>query len=187
MATPETKVVTGEVRLAYANLLVPRSPAPNAEPKFSTVLLIPKTDKKTLRAIDKAIAAAAEEGKHKAFNGKVPAKLKTTLRDGDEEADLERNPEYEGMMFMNVSSKTRPGLVDRGLQTIDDASEVYSGMYARVSINAFAYNYQGSKGVSFGLNNVQKLRDGEAFAGASKASDDFDALDDEDGDDDDLI
>jgi len=87
------------------------------------------------------------------------------------------------MMFMNVSSKTKPGLVDRSLHELVDQTEVYSGMYARVSINAFAYSFQGSKGVSFGLNNVQKLRDGEAFAGASRASDDFDALDDDDDDD----
>lgn len=189
MAAPQkpTKVVTGEVRLAYANLLTPRASFEGQDPKYSAVLLIPKTDTKTVNAIKRAIKAAAEEGAGKVFGGKIPKNLKTTLRDGDEEADLERNPEYEGHMFMNVSSKTRPGIVDRGLNTIIEPDEVYSGMYARVSINAFAYSYSGSKGISFGLNNVQKVRDGERFAGASKAEDDFDALDDDFEDDNDLI
>lgn len=185
-AAKPTKVITGEVRLAYANLLTPRAPQPGADPKFSTVLLIPKEDTATIKKIKRAQQAALEEGAGKVFGGKIPKVWKNTLRDGDEEADLERNPEYEGMMFMNVSSKTKPGLVDRSLAELIDQTEVYSGMYARVSINAFAYSFQGSKGVSFGLNNVQKLRDGEAFAGSSRAADDFDALDDDD-DDDDLI
>ena len=178
-----TKVVTGEVRLAYANLLTPRAPQPGADEKYSCVLLIPKEDKATIKKIQRAQQAALEEGAGKVFGGKIPKVWKNTLRDGDEEADLERNPEYEGMMFMNVSSKTKPGIVDRALDPIMDASDVYSGMYARVSINAFAYSFQGSKGISFGLNNAQKLRDGEPFAGSSKASDDFDALDDDEDDD----
>lgn len=178
-----TKVVTGKVRLSYVHVFEPFSNNDDQDKKYSTVILIPKSDTKTIAALKAAQAAAAEAGKAKTFNGKIPANLKTTLHDGDEEGDLEKNPEYEGHMFMTVSSKTKPGIVDKDVNPILDSTEVYSGCYARVSINAFAYNTQGNRGISFGLNHVQKLDDGDYLGGRSKAEDDFEAVggsDDED-------
>lgn len=182
-STPSnTKVVTGKVRLSYVHLFEPYSNDPDQPEKYSCVILIPKSDKTTLSKIKKAQEAAAEAGKHTKFNGKVPGNLKTTLHDGDEEADLDRNPEMAGHFYMSVSSKTQPGIVDKDVNPILDSTEVYSGCYARVSINCFAYNTQGNRGVSFGLNHVQKLADGDYLGGRSKAEDDFDAYeDDEDG------
>jgi hypothetical protein len=174
-----TKVVTGKVRLSYVHLFEAFSNIEGQEPKFSCVILIPKSDKATVGKIQRAIEAAAENGKNKVFNGKVPANLKTTLHDGDEEGDLERNPEYEGHYFMSVSSKTKPGIVDKDVNPILDSTEVYSGCFARVSINAFPYSVNGNKGISFGLNHVQKLADGDYLGGRSKAEDDFDAVDDD--------
>lgn len=172
-----TKVVTGKVRLSYVHLFEPFSNKDDQAPKYSVVLLIPKTDKATIKKLRDAEKAAAEAGKAKIFNGKIPVTLKSVLHDGDEEGDLERNPEYEGYWFMSVSSKTKPGIVDRDVQPILDSTEVYSGCFARCSINAFAYNTQGNKGVSFGLNHVQKMEDGDFLGGRSRAEDDFDSLD----------
>jgi len=168
-----TRVVTGRVRLSYCHLFEPYSNKPDQEPRYSVTILIPKSDKATLSKIKTAQEAAAEEGKSKAFGGKVPSNLKTTLHDGDEEADLDRNPEYAGHMYMAMSSKSRPGVVDQNLNPILDSTQVYSGCYARVSINAFAYNTSGNRGVSFGLNNVQFLEDGEPLGGRTRAEDDF--------------
>lgn len=177
------KVVTGECRLSYANLFEPRAANENADPKYSVVLLIPKSDTKTIEKIRAAQKTALEENKHK-FGGKIPKAWTDTLHDGDEEADLERNPEYAGHWYISVSANVnyKPGVVDRDVNPILDPSEVYSGCYARASINAFAFNTQGNKGVSFGLRNVQKLRDGEPFGGVTRAEDDFDAVDDDDDD-----
>ena len=111
-------------------------------------------------------------------------------QDGDEDADLEMYPEYAGHYYFSVSSKTKPGIVDKDLDPIIDSTEVYSGCFARVSINAFPYNVQGNKGVSFGLNHVQKLADGDYLGGRSRAEDDFDTWDedeDEDEDEDDEV
>lgn len=182
-----TKVVTGTVRLSYVHLFEPYSQDSDQEEKFSCVILIPKTDKKTLGKINKAIEAAAEQGKNSKFDGKIPKNLVTTLHDGDEEGDLEKNPEYEGHMFMSISSKTKPGLVDSDVNPILDSTELYSGAYARVSMNAFPYNYKGKKGVSFGLNHVQKVKDGDYLGGRSRAEDDFEPLDDDGDDDEGLI
>jgi hypothetical protein len=186
----DNRVVTGEVRLSYVHVFEPYANDPDQAPKYSTVLIIPKSDKATLNAIRKAAAHAAENGKAK-FGGKVPAPIQknpaTTLHDGDEEADLERNPEYEGCYYMSVSSKVQPGIIDRNKMPILDQQEVYSGCYARVALGAFAYNTSGNKGVSFGLNHVQKLRDGEPLGGITRAEDEFDDLDDMDDEGDDLI
>ena len=178
MAAP-TKIVTGKVRLSYAHLFEPYSNQPDQDPKYSVTLLIPKSDKETLAKIEAARKAAIELGKAKQFQGKVPPNLVNTLHDGDEEKDTDEHPEYAGMMYIAVSSKQKPGVVDRSNQQVFDASEVYSGCYARVSINAYPYSYAGKKGISFGLNNVQKLADGERFGGSSNPEDDFEALDDE--------
>ena len=179
-----TKVVTGKVRLSYAHLFEKYAAEEDQEPKYSTVILIPKSDTKTIKAIEAAQQVALENGKNSRFGGKIPKGWKNTFRDGDtdESVDLEASPEYAGHMFMTVSAKTKPGIVDRDLDPILDSSEVYSGCYARVSINAFPYSVSGNKGVSFGLNHVQKLADGEPLGGRSRAEDDFDALDDEDDD-----
>jgi len=182
-----TKVVTGKVRLSYARLFEAQS-FNGSDPKYSTVILIPKSDKETLKKIRNAQAAAAEAGKDKFKNKTIPKNLATTLRDGDEDADTMQNPEYTGHFYMNVSSKNKPGVVDRDLNPIIDAGEVYSGCYARVSLNFFAYNVAGKQGISAGLNNVQKIADGEPLGGsASSPESDFGDLLDDDEDDEDLI
>lgn len=169
----DTKVVTGKVRLGYVHLWEPFSNIDGAEPKYSVMLLVPKTDKKTIAAIEKAQEAALENGKGKTFGGSIPKAWKNTFRDGDEEGDLEKNPELEGHMFMTISSKTKPGVVDGNVQPILDSTEVYSGCYARVSMNAYPFSKSGNKGVSFGLNHVMKVADGEFLGGRSNAEDDF--------------
>lgn len=167
-----TKVITGEVRLSFVHLIEPAEDL-NGNMKYSTMALIPKSDTATIKALEDAQEAAITEAINKKFDGKRPAKLKYTLRDADEDLDLDKYPEAKGHMFMNVSNKTRPGIVDANLQQVLDPSEVYSGVYARLSVNAFAYNAQGSKGVTFFLNNVMVLGKGEALAGGATAEDDF--------------
>lgn len=192
MATQEkngakaTKVVTGEVRLSYAYLFAPRQ-NDQGKDTWSTLLLIPKSDTRTIRALKAAAEEALKEG---LANGKLKpnTSLKNawgTLKDGDERDDLDERPEYAGNYYMNVTAYRQPGIVDRSLNPIMDSAEVYSGCFARVSINSYAYNSNGKRGVTFGLNHVQKVRDGDFLGGVTRAEDDFDAL--EDADDEDLL
>ncbi len=179
-----TQVVTGPVRLSYANIMRPKQRANDdgspGEPEYSVMILIPKTDKTTISAIRRAQKAALEEGVARGkFPGGAPKAWHDTLRDGDEEGETE---ELEGMMFMNVSSRSKPGVVDSRVQPILDETEVYSGMWARVAIGGFSYNAKGKKGVSFGLNHVQKVRDDERLDGNTRAEDVFDVFGEEDED-----
>lgn len=176
-----TKVITGTVRLSYCHVFEAYTNDPDSAATYSCVLMIPKSDKATMKKLRDAQQAALEYGKEKKFGGRIPKNWKDTIHDGDDEDTLVKNPEYAGHWIMAVSSKQRPGVVDQSVNPIMDSSEVYSGVYARVSLGAFAYNTQGNKGVSFGLNNVQKVRDGEPLGGvSSRAEDDFDELPDED-------
>ena len=165
-----TKVVTGVVRLSYANVWEPVS-IKGGTPKFSVSLIIPKDDEKTLAAINAAIDAAIQDGVSK-FGGKIPnrAALKLPLRDGDIERDDEA---YTGSYFVNANSTTAPQIVDRAVQPILDRGEVYSGCYARVSINFYAFNTNGNRGVACGLGNIQKVKDGDPLSGKTSAVDDF--------------
>lgn len=170
-----TKVITGvNTRWSYANVWDPKSINGGA-PKYSVSLIIPKFDTATVNKIKAAIQSAYEEGESKLKgNGKsVPALsiLKTPLRDGD----LERPDDaaYAGCYFVNANSATAPGIVDADRQPILDRSEVYSGVYGRASINFYAFNSNGNKGIACGLNNLQKIKDGEPLGGKSRAEDDF--------------
>ncbi|WP_416148928.1 DUF2815 family protein [Salipaludibacillus sp. HK11] len=169
--TNPTKVITGVVRLSYANVWEPKSINGGAE-KFSTSLIIAKSDTKTLNAIDEAVNAAIEEGKGK-FGGKIPNKaaLKLPLRDGD--IDRPDDEAYANCYFVNANSNTPPQVVDKDVNPILERSEIYSGVYARVSINFYAFNTNGNKGVACGLGNIQKIRDGEPLGGRRNAAEDF--------------
>lgn len=177
-----TKVITGpNTVFSYLNCWDPKA-IQGGTPKFSVSLIIPKSDVKTVEKIKAAIQAAYEEGQSKLKgNGKsVPAlsTLKTPLRDGD----LERPDDeaYKDSYFVNANSGTAPGVVDADRQPILDRSEMYSGVKGRASINFYAFNTNGNRGIACGLNNLQKISDGTPLGGRSRAEDDFAAEDDED-------
>lgn len=180
--TISTKVITGVVRFSYVHIFKPVSVGETDEPKYSISLIIPKSDTVTLNKIKAAIKAATEAGKSSKFNGKVPANLKTPLRDGDEERPDDEA--YANSYFINCSSLQKPGVIDLAKKEITDESEVYSGCYGRASVNFFAYNAGGNRGIAAGLNNLQKVKEGEPLGGRQSAEADFDDdfTDDEDVD-----
>lgn len=167
-----TKVVTGKVRFCYVNVFEPTAMNEGDTPKYNICILIPKTDTKTLEKINKAIEAAKQAGKAKLAdkNGRILANLKLPLRDGDEERP--DDPAFEDHYFINANSMRQPSIVDRSLNPIMSRDEFYSGCYGRASINFYAFNVS-SKGIAAGLNNLQKLEDGEMLAGGSTAEEDF--------------
>ena len=176
-----TKVITGvKTRWSYANVWEPKSINGGA-PKYSVSLIIPKSDTKTVTAVKNAIQAAYDEGqsKLKGSSKSVPAlsSIKNPLRDGD--AERPDDEAYKDSFFINANSATAPGIVDAARQPILERSEVYSGVYGRASINFYAFNSNGNKGIACGLNNLQKISDGEPLGGKTRAEDDF-ADEDED-------
>jgi hypothetical protein len=177
-----TKVITGpKTRWSYANVWDPKS-INGGKPKYSVSLIIPKSDAKTIDKLNEAIKAAYEEGqsKLKGTGRTVPAlsAIKNPLRDGDiERPDDEA---YRDSYFINANSDSAPGIVDANCQPIIERSEVYSGVYGRASINLYAFNSNGNKGIACGLNNLQKISDGEPLGGKSRAEDDFASADDDD-------
>ena len=176
------KVITDpDTRWSYANVWEPKS-INGGTPKYSVSLIIPKSDTKTIAKIEAAIEAAYKEGEAKLKgNGKsVPALsvIKTPLRDGD----MERpdDPAYANSYFVNANATSAPGIVDADRNPILTRSEVYSGVYGRASISFYAFNSSGNKGIACGLNNLQKIRDGEPLGGKASAESDFATDDDDD-------
>ena len=176
-----TKVITGiKTRWSYANVWQVKS-INGGTPKYSVSLIIPKNDTKTVTAVKNAIQAAYEEGqsKLKGSSKSVPAltAIKTPLRDGD--AERPDDEAYKDSYFINANSATAPGIVDAARNPIIEHSEVYSGVYGRASINFYAFNSNGNRGIACGLNNLQKISDGDPLGGKTRAEDDF-ADEDED-------
>lgn len=123
----------------------------------------------------KQIAKAAAVGR---WGDKVKTmKLRSPFRD---QSEKEYDGYEPGSIFCTFrASKLRPGVVDQGRQEITDPADFYGGCYARASVNAYAYGGPGTKfkpGVAFGLNNVQKVADGEPFGNRSNPDEDFEPL-----------
>lgn len=180
--TNPMKVITGPAtRWSYANVWEPKSINGGA-PKFSVSLIIPKSDTKTVEKLRAAIEAAYKEGETKLKgNGRsVPplAAIKNPLRDGDVERP--DDAAYANAYFVNANAMTAPGIVDADCNPILQRSEVYSGVYGRASISFYAFNSSGNKGIACGLNNLQKLRDGDPLGGKASAEADFATAADED-------
>ena len=172
-----------KTRWSYVNVWAPKAANEGATPKYSVSLIIPKEDTVTIDKIKKAIEAAYHEGESRLKgNGKtVPtlAQIHTPLRDGD--VDRPDDPAYKDSYFLNANSVTAPGIVDADCNPILDHSEVYSGVYGRASINFYAYANNGARGIAVGLNNLQKISDGEPLGTKSTPENDFG------GDDDDFL
>ena len=132
-----TKVVI-PCRISFANIWEPKA-INGGDEKYSVSCLIPKSDKKTIARIQKAVEA-------------------------------------------NASSKDAPQVVDRKVNPVVDPMMVYSGCYCNVSVNFYAFNATGNRGVAAGLGNIQFVRDGERLSGKASADADFDALEDDEGD-----
>ena len=169
------KVITGpNTRWSFANVWEAKS-INGGTPKFSVSLIIPKSDTQTVAKVKAEIEAAYSEGeaKLKGSGRSVPplAAIKTPLRDGD----IERpdDPAYANSYFINANAITAPGIVDANRNKIETRSEVYSGVYGRASISFYAFNSNGNKGIACGLNNLQKIRDGEPLGGKANAESDF--------------
>ena len=162
-----TKVVFGPCRLSYTHL-------------FSKYVLIPKKEKATIKAIEAAIEAAKKEAITAKWGGKEPKKIDLPLRDGD---DKEDDAVYENMFYVNAKASTRPGIVDKNKAPIVDEDEIYSGVWAYVSVTFYGYDVNGNRGIACGLNNIMKFKDDERFGGRASAENDFADLDTEDDDD----
>ena len=166
------KITTGEFRVSYANVFEPTK-FEGQTPKYGVTMLFPKgTDLSPMKKL--AQEALNEKWPDKS---KRPKGLRNPFRDGDtEKPDVDG---YAGMTFVRANSKQKPGVVDRQRNPIFTEEEFYSGCYARATLTAYAYDHAGNRGVAFGLQNLQKLRDGEEFSGRAKAEDDFEVYEDD--------
>lgn len=176
-----TKCLTGEVRLSYAHLSQPYANPnqPNADPKYTVTMLIPKTDQATYNDLNAAFAAAAEKAVTEKWGGVRPPHIASVIHDGDgvRTDGTPYGPECKGHWVLTASSKQKPGVV--GIDNVNcelAPQDIYSGMYARVTVNFFGYNTAGKKGVGCGLGNVLKTRDGEPLGGGASAQADFAGL-----------
>lgn len=177
---PATKVILKGIRFSYAHLFTPTAVEGSDNKKYNVSLLIKKNHPQ-IKEIKKAIQAAIAGG-HPKWKGKTPAKLKLPLRDGDE--DRPDNPEYAGHYFLGANSNIRPKVVDRDLNEIGP-DDFKSGDYGMAAINFYTFSAAGNNGVACGLNNVRKMKDGEALAGGSTPEEDFGGIEDDDDESDD--
>lgn len=176
-----TNIVIGPCRLSYVYVFEKYAPK-NGDPagaKYSVSVLIPKGEKEALDAIREAIEEAKKIGIYKEWAGKLPKNLDIALRDGD----AKDGHEYDGNMYVNAKTGKRPGVVDRDKTPITDEEDIYSGVWAYVSIGFYPYRKNGKDGIACSLNNIMKFKDDEKFGGAPNAEEDFSDIDFDDEED----
>ncbi|MCH8821309.1 DUF2815 family protein [Patescibacteria group bacterium] len=186
------KVITGKCRstFMFTEELRPDEKYPDRAHRCSTGILISKKDKNTIKAIEKAIKAAAI----KKFGADIKVKSRKfdyPLHDGDEALeDGDRDgEEYKNHYYLNAKAYKIPGLVDTDAQKVPfDEREEYinSGNYYYFSIVFKGFDVDGNKGVRVEINNMMFIKEGESLDGRASAEDDFSSYgggDDDDEDD----
>lgn len=184
------KATTHVVRLSYANIAEPKR-NPEGKERYSAQIIIDKTDTKTIKRLEAAIAELKSDPKAIAkMEGKTQF-IKLNLRDGDTDAAVAGQPEtYEGKFFINVNADKQPVCFTRDkvkMDPFDIEEEIYSGVFVQAQIGVFVYNVNGKKGVGFGLNGLRKVKDGPRLGGMTVNVNDFDEDLGEDLDEDDDI
>lgn len=163
-----TQVVTDVYRVGYVKVLSPQADQ-NGNLKYGVTLYVPKTETAELAKYQAAVKEATELGIATKWQGKAPNPVDVPIRDGD----LNDRPESNGCWEVRCSSINRPGVVDADLNKVESSEEVYSGCYARLDLNFYPYAKSGNKGIAIGLNNFQKIKDGEKLAGGRSAESAF--------------
>ena len=139
--------------------------------KFGLSIPIGLDNEKEIKKIRTLIANAAENKWGKKARAEVGKKVVSPLRNGNDEK--EDDEIYSNTIFFSANSGSKPGVVGRDLKPIIEMDEIYPGCIIRASVNFYAYDFKGKKGVACGLGNVMKVKDGEQIGGKASAESDF--------------
>lgn len=160
----ENNVLTPEFRVSFPDVFTAKAFG-GGEPKFQVVMLFPKEQDLTpIKDLIRGVVAAAWPNKDSRPPLEIPS-----FKVSDKEYDG-----YEDHVAIRVSSQYPPGVVDVNRTDIINQADFYAGCYARAQINAYSWKFGNKEGVSLGLQNVQKLRDGDPFGNRADASAAFD-------------
>jgi hypothetical protein len=168
MPTTDDKVtlLTPKARCSYVQLLSARAFEDNPEPKFSVLLIFDKTAQSSPEFKRMVQAYTAE--KARLYPNGAPSGFKTPFRPSSEKEGFPPD-----CVFISISTTRKPDVVDADGTDLFEPSKVYSGMYGRASLSLYSYDKKGNKGIAFGLNNFQKLGDGERMDSKTSAAEDF--------------
>lgn len=167
--------------LSFPVLFTPRPVVQGGEPRYSLNLIIDAQGQKTaeFQALRRAVAQTIDTkwGDGKSRDKAFVAKLRNPfLSTKDQEYQGYEDPDA---VFIRPWSKNKPGLVDAMRNEITVPGDVWAGQLVRCSVNTFAYEQSGNRGVSFGLNNVQVCRtDGTRLDGRQPAKKEFNDYED---------
>lgn len=175
------KVNTPVCRLAYPFVF-----QPDEKGKYRAVLLFPKENFNP-NFIKEIVGEVKSQLQASTFKNGFPATFRSNpLKDGDVPNSMGNTP-FAGYYVLNVGSKFQPGVCasyadptkrkpdgSPAPMIIEDPNEIYGGVWARVNIHAYSYNFQGNCGIAVSMNNIQKIKDGERLGGNSGADSAFD-------------
>jgi len=169
-------MLTPVFRVSYPNVFKPKLNKMNNKLEYSVEALFDK--KADLSGMKKMAQEALIEKfgpdqKKWPKNLRSPFKdqvLKTKEIDGKEVLADIYTP---GAVFMSLKSNQKPGVVNQNTEDIIDETEFYAGCFARAYVTCYAYLQAGNAGVNFGLQHVQKVKEGDPLGSRIKVEDAF--------------
>lgn len=171
--TEVKNVVTPRAILSYPALFKPEAVQEGDKEKYSATLIFEEEqlDSEEFNELKvQALAAAQERWGEKTKQMIKDGEIRFPFRD-----DWQKKGYPENSRFIIIRTEFKPGVVDHRLEDITDPEELYPGCIVRAQVSAYAWTYMGKNGVSFGLNHVQKLDEGERLDNRTSAADVFDA------------
>lgn len=181
----QKKLVTPKFRVSFPHVFEPKG-FEGQKPVYSVTMLFPgdidlkAADKNGVSFMSAARFAAEEKfGPIADWAPRFKGKFKWPWRDGEDFPELDG---YKDSIFIRATSKTQPFIYDQRRDPVQHPEDFYAGCYARAQIIAFAYETAGNHGVSFALQMLQKVSEGEPFTGRDKPEDVFDVIEEEEND-----
>lgn len=181
------------VRLRYENVFKVRPAFEDGqEEKFAATALLDPTVKAhaiSIREVGTEVMRLAKElginselGKQ-VYNGLESKKFHIGMGKGDNRLDDDGAiiDGFEGMVYINATTKNRPLVVNRDRTVLaEEDGIVYAGCTVNMKVEPYTWTYKktGKKGVGFNLRSIQFVKDGDPFGrGPLNPESEFEPLD----------
>ena len=161
------RITTPKFRVSFPSVFEPHAAIEGGPLRYSISMIF---DKATDLTEMKSACLQAIKAKWGEDKNKWPSDLRKPFRKGSEKTLAGYD---DDTVFVRASSEYRPGVLNEYKEPMARAEDLYAGCYARASLNAYAYDKAGNKGVTFGLNNIIKVADGDRLDSRVTAEEDF--------------
>lgn len=164
MTKVRQEIVLKDVIASFPHLDEPRAIDPNSTPKYGIVAICTAAQHMTVlqeikQHFDRMVQTAFPEAQRHPQTGQYVGIKPLPIALGRDK--YPNNPWYADKIMINMSSKFKPPVFGPDAVTPLDPSVIYPGCIVAIACNMYDYNWQGQRGITFGVTAIQFRGDGE--------------------------